>query len=137
MNQKMKKSPWMALLALLMFASLTLTACGGSDEPTAEPATDEAGASGDAAALTVTGTEFAFDPVTLNIAPDSPTVIELTNAGNIEHDFAIEGYEADKVAASPGQSATGTFTLPAGTYKFYCSIPGHEAAGMVGTIEVG
>jgi plastocyanin len=27
-------------------------------------------------------------------------------------------------------------TLPAGKYKFHCTIPGHEAAGMVGTLTV-
>ncbi|HEY5014258.1 MAG TPA: plastocyanin/azurin family copper-binding protein [Acidimicrobiia bacterium] len=27
-------------------------------------------------------------------------------------------------------------TLPAGTYKFHCTIPGHEIAGMVGTLTV-
>jgi uncharacterized cupredoxin-like copper-binding protein len=26
--------------------------------------------------------------------------------------------------------------LPAGTYKFHCTIQGHEAAGMVGTLTV-
>jgi plastocyanin len=27
-------------------------------------------------------------------------------------------------------------TLPAGSYKFHCTIPGHETAGMVGTLTV-
>jgi plastocyanin len=27
-------------------------------------------------------------------------------------------------------------TLPAGTYRFHCTIPGHEQAGMVGTLTV-
>jgi uncharacterized cupredoxin-like copper-binding protein len=29
-----------------------------------------------------------------------------------------------------------TFNAPPGTYTFYCAIPGHRQAGMVGTITV-
>ena len=29
-----------------------------------------------------------------------------------------------------------TATLKAGTYAFYCSVPGHRQAGMVGTLKV-
>ena len=38
---------------------------------------------------------------------------------------------------SPGSTETGTSFFPkAGNYTFYCTIPGHEAAGMHGTIHV-
>jgi uncharacterized cupredoxin-like copper-binding protein len=42
--------------------------------------------------------------------------------------------EAELVAAG-----TSTATIPnlkAGTYKFYCSVPGHREAGMEGTLTV-
>jgi uncharacterized cupredoxin-like copper-binding protein len=35
-----------------------------------------------------------------------------------------------------GGSKTLTVTLKAGTYKFYCSVPGHRQAGMEGTLTV-
>ena len=35
-----------------------------------------------------------------------------------------------------GGSKTLTVTLKAGTYKFYCSVPGHRQAGMLGTLTV-
>jgi len=35
-----------------------------------------------------------------------------------------------------GDSTTVTVNLPAGTYTFYCSVPGHKEAGMTGTLVV-
>jgi uncharacterized cupredoxin-like copper-binding protein len=35
-----------------------------------------------------------------------------------------------------GGSKTLAVTLKPGTYKFYCSVPGHRQAGMEGTLEV-
>jgi uncharacterized cupredoxin-like copper-binding protein len=37
---------------------------------------------------------------------------------------------------SPGESVTLTVNLPAGSYTFFCTIPGHRPAGMVGTLIV-
>ena len=35
-----------------------------------------------------------------------------------------------------GGTSTVTATLKAGTYEFYCSVDGHEAAGMKGTLTI-
>ena len=35
-----------------------------------------------------------------------------------------------------GDTETLTLNLPAGTYTFYCNVPGHRAAGMEGTLTV-
>jgi uncharacterized cupredoxin-like copper-binding protein len=35
-----------------------------------------------------------------------------------------------------GASETVTFTVPAGTYTFLCSVPGHYLAGMKGALTV-
>jgi uncharacterized cupredoxin-like copper-binding protein len=43
------------------------------------------------------------------------------------------------VGATPtfqGGSKTLTVSLTPGTYKFYCSVPGHRQAGMEGTLVV-
>jgi uncharacterized cupredoxin-like copper-binding protein len=53
------------------------------------------------------------------------------------HDWIVRNQEAQtKLEVQPGQSGSKSFTLPAGTYEVYCSQPGHEAAGMKGTLTV-
>ena len=48
----------------------------------------------------------------------------------------------DDVAAgikvlNPGENGTATVpALPAGTYTFLCTVPGHYAAGMKGTLTI-
>jgi uncharacterized cupredoxin-like copper-binding protein len=54
---------------------------------------------------------------------------DVKNDGKIAHDFAIKGGEKTKLI-QPGGTATLTATLKAGKVHFYCSVPGHEAAGM-------
>jgi uncharacterized cupredoxin-like copper-binding protein len=54
---------------------------------------------------------------------------EVKNAGKIPHDLAIKG--GPKTALiQPGQTATLVATLKPGKYHLYCSVPGHEQAGM-------
>jgi plastocyanin len=84
--------------------------------------------------LEVTGTEFAFEPSEAEIAPGG--TITLDNAGDIDHDLAVEDLTTGIV--EPG--ATGELVLgdlDPGEYEYYCSIPGHQAAGMQGQLVVG
>ena len=53
--------------------------------------------------------------------------------------MAVEGSGATDTPSdtvSSGGTATLTETLAAGTYEYYCEIPGHRAGGMVGTLTV-
>jgi uncharacterized cupredoxin-like copper-binding protein len=51
------------------------------------------------------------------------------NAGKIAHDLAIKG--GPKTALiQPGGTAQLTATLKPGKYHLYCTVPGHEQAGM-------
>jgi plastocyanin len=64
--------------------------------------------------------------------------ISFTNESPLEHNVTIA--EGSKVlGATPtfkGGTKTLTLTLKAGTYTFYCSVPGHRQAGMEGTLTV-
>jgi plastocyanin len=63
----------------------------------------------------------------------------MTNRGPLEHDVAIKGNGVDEKGQVVGQGGKSTVTadLKPGTYTFYCSVDGHEAAGMKGTLIVG
>lgn len=67
--------------------------------------------------------------------PSGSVTIGLDNQGNILHDVTFEGANVF-VEANGGAQAWDTFTLQPGTYDYYCSVPGHRAAGMEGTVEV-
>jgi uncharacterized cupredoxin-like copper-binding protein len=83
-----------------------------------------------------------FDPSTLTAKAGQPIQLTLDNSsGKLAHDFDIDATDgiaqAVKIEAQPGQSASTTFTVSKpGSYTFYCSQPGHEQAGMKGTLTV-
>jgi plastocyanin len=64
--------------------------------------------------------------------------IDFSNASPVEHDVAIAqgSTVAGQTPVFTGGSKTVTVTLKPGTYDFYCTVPGHRAAGMEGTLKV-
>jgi len=129
----------MRLAVALLAGSLLLAACGGGDDDgetgatTGETAGTETGDDGGATALSVTATEFVFDPATLSVPADEEVTIEVVNAGTVEHDFTLDEAGA-KIPTPATETASGSFTVAAGTYTFYCSVPGHREAGMEGSL---
>ncbi len=65
-----------------------------------------------------------------------PITFEAKNAGRIPHDLAIKQTGDKTKLIQPGGTAELKVTLKAGTYELYCSVPGHEAAGMKLNITV-
>ncbi|HEX5853919.1 MAG TPA: plastocyanin/azurin family copper-binding protein [Solirubrobacteraceae bacterium] len=80
---------------------------------------------------------LAYDPKQLS-AKAGKVTITMTNASPVGHNVAIA--EGTKVlGATPvftGGSKKLEVTLKPGRYTFYCSVPGHRAAGMEGTLTV-
>jgi mono/diheme cytochrome c family protein len=71
-------------------------------------------------------------------APSGQLTIHMKNASSVPHDIAIRGNGVSQVGqvVSNGGTSTVTENLKPGTYTFYCSVDGHEAAGMKGTLTV-
>jgi plastocyanin len=122
----------LALAALI----LALSACGGGDDE-GEPSGN---GGGDGTALELVagpGSELKFDQTSLE-APAGEVTITMTNEGDLPHNVAIEGNGVDEKGevVTKGGTSTVTATLEAGEYTFYCSVPGHQAGGMEGTLTV-
>ena len=115
-------------------ASLVPCATPINPEPTSETGdtnTDEA-----ATTVQVEMVDIAFNPAELTIPADTDVTLQFTNNGAAVHNFLIEEPEVFSGDLAPGATSELVVNLPAGTYEFICSIPGHAAAGMVGTLTV-
>ena len=81
-------------------------------------------------------TQLAYIPTTLT-APAGKVTIIMKNASAIPHSVAIQAPgDVAGAVVNQGQTSTTTATLKAGTYQYYCTVPGHRQAGMVGTLTV-
>lgn len=60
------------------------------------------------------------------------------NRSTLKHNVNVERGEKEfgKTATVSHGTTSVTLTLKAGKYNFYCSVPGHEDAGMHGTLIV-
>lgn len=87
--------------------------------------------------LTVTmHDDFTFSPDSLTIAASVNVQITVINEGFMQHDFIIQDTDFGTTLLSAGESQDIIINLPPGTYYILCSAPGHEQAGMVGTLIV-
>jgi plastocyanin len=80
-----------------------------------------------------------FNTKTLT-AKAGKVTIEFTNQSPLPHNVTVQaGTSGATIAATPtftGGTKSITMTLKAGKYTYYCSVPGHRQAGMLGTLTV-
>ena len=131
---------------LLVFAVvvLALSACGGTSESRASAP--------ELIRISVKANDsFEFDPGTITVPAGANVTISLENEGALEHSWTLVSNEIDPVEATDadaineaasgnvagGETARFSFVAPEpGEYQFVCTIPGHAAAGMVGTFMI-
>jgi plastocyanin len=107
--------------------SLALAACGGGGETPPEGQD-----------VTVQGLDtFRFEPAALTASVGETVNVTLDNEGVLEHNFVLTEFNVALGPIPGGQTASGSFTpTAAGTYEYFCDVPGHREAGMVGTLTV-
>jgi uncharacterized cupredoxin-like copper-binding protein len=66
--------------------------------------------------------------------PAGAVTFRVTNKGKSTHDFKIAGKKS--ALLRPGKTAVLVVTLKKGKAAYLCTLPGHAAAGMKGTITV-
>ncbi len=71
-------------------------------------------------------------------APAGPLQLIMKNPASIQHNIAIEGNGVDEKGPVVGKGGTSTVkaSLKSGAYTFLCTVPGHAAGGMKGTLTV-
>lgn len=141
---------WMTLLAVT--AVLALAGCGGSDEKSSGSSSSSSssnssdsggggggGESGGGETLKLAADKSAlkFDKSSLT-AKAGKVTLEMANPSQLPHAVAIKGngVDVDGKTVGNGETSTASTDLKPGTYTFYCPVPGHEAAGMKGTLTV-
>jgi plastocyanin len=67
-------------------------------------------------------------------APAGKVTINFDNTSGVPHNIAIAG--KGKTPITPNGKGSFTATYAPGTYTFFCEVPGHEQAGMKGTLTV-
>ena len=122
------RSRILARVVAVTALGVALAACSNSSDPVGSvasgPATEDA-----AKIEAVAGNRFT--PKTLKLPAGKAVTIEITNADDRAHDFAVEGADLNTGTIQAGAFATATFTVPEGTTKFKCTF--HR--GMTGTID--
>jgi plastocyanin len=129
-----------------------LAACGSSSSSHSAPASPAAstpatGTTSSGGAAATGAPAIAADPSgQLKFSTNSlsakagKVTISFTNKSPVAHNLTIQqGTSGKVIGATPtfsGATKTLTVNLKPGTYTFYCSVPGHRAAGMQGTLIV-
>lgn len=146
---------WRVASLALVAIALAVAGCGGSKGASSSPATSAAtstapaqtkgaestpsSGSGGAVSLEASSEgQLSYNTKSLN-AKAGKVSIDFTNSSPIAHNVTIESSSGSVVGATPtfqGGSKTLSLNLKPGTYKFFCSVPGHRQAGMEGTLVV-
>jgi len=140
-----------ALLLSAAALALGVAACGGSSKSSSSAAatssapaatSSSAAAGGGSSNLAIAANssgQLSFDKKTLS-AKAGKVTITMTNSSSLGHNITIQqGTSGSVLGSTPtfsGGSKSVTVNLKPGTYTFFCSVPGHRAGGMVGTLTV-
>jgi plastocyanin len=137
----MNRRPLLVLLASTALV-LTLSACGGGSNSGSTGAATTAAGGGGGGGQTLQlaadpGGALKFDTTSLE-AKAGKVTIDFTNDSSLPHNVTIDGpgVEDEGTDTIKGSTANTTLDLKPGKYTFYCSVDGHRAAGMEGTLVV-
>jgi plastocyanin len=138
------------LVALGILTPLALASCGGGDDTTtpvqtapttSTPAGGGGGGGGGGETISLSADPsgaLAYEQTSLSAQAGNDT-IDFDNPASIGHDVCVEDSSGNEVGCSDviTQDKTSlTVNLKAGSYTYFCSVDGHRAGGMEGTLTV-
>jgi uncharacterized cupredoxin-like copper-binding protein len=121
---KVQKGSLIAILAAAVSLVAAVSAFGGSDAATVTTVNVTAGKP----------TEFHF-VLSKKTIVKGVTTFKVTNKGTTDHNFKIAGRKTRMIQAGKTATLRIIFTKT-GKFPFLCTVPGHAAAGMKGTLIV-
>lgn len=146
---KKKTAAWVLGLGAMGLILVASAACGES----AQGADPESG--NPDVVIDVSIKNLRFTPATVDVPAGKTVRINVTNQDATEHDLLVQGIHIEKIGEATGAhhagatpdmlvvhvtaSGDGSITFHTdekGTFAFYCTIPGHKEAGMVGKMTV-
>jgi plastocyanin len=135
----------LVLVALGALSSLALAACGGgggssSTAATSSTTTQAGGGGGQTLQLAADPSgNLAYQQSTLSAKAGQAT-IAFDNPAQLGHDVCVQDSSGKELGCSEvvtGSNTTLSVDLSKpGDYTYFCSVDGHEAAGMKGTLTV-
>jgi plastocyanin len=147
-----------ASMLTMALGALALAGCGSSSSTSSSASTSTsapAPSSSSSAASSTPAPAAGTAGAALALAPDpegqlkfnttsltakaGKVTIAFANMAPLAHNLTIASSSGTVVGATPtfqGATKTLSLDLKPGTYKFYCTVPGHRAAGMEGTLTV-
>jgi plastocyanin len=148
----LKRAP---VLVAIPLSVLAIASCGGDDNNSSSTSASTTATTPTETATTETSTNGAGGgkPTTLSLSADASAIkfdktkleapagkvtIDMKNPSPLQHNVAISGNGVDEAGEVVGQGGTSTVTadLKPGKYTFFCTVDGHEQAGMKGTLTV-
>jgi uncharacterized cupredoxin-like copper-binding protein len=121
------RKPIHTLLALLATAIVSLTVVQLAPARTLRSSATKT--------IQVKAGEFFFRLSTKTIARPGKVTFVLKNVGHVKHDFKINNKKTPLTA--PGKTAKLVVSFKKkGKYPYLCTVPGHAAAGMKGSVTV-
>jgi uncharacterized cupredoxin-like copper-binding protein len=140
-----------AVAAVLAAGALVVAGCGGggskssssssappASAPAASAPSQSAGGGGEKLSLQADPSgQLRFNKKTLTAKAGKVTIV-MKNPSPLSHDISIEGNGVNRMGQTVATGGTSTVSAPLkhGKYTFYCSVPGHRQAGMLGTLTV-
>jgi plastocyanin len=101
---------------------------GHGDEPAGPVAAN-------ARRIAVVADQLRFAPASISATAGEEVAVGLTSV-DVLHDFVIDDLDVHVSADAGASQEAALDTSRPGTYTYYCSVEGHRAAGMEGTLVV-
>ena len=125
---------------LILAFTLGVTACDNEEiattpTPTLTPTSTTTPTPEPAGEVVISARFAAFQPSIITVAKGETISLKVTSTDSA-HTFTIDELGID-ITVDGGQTATSEIRVDqAGTFTFYCSVPGHRISGMEGTLQV-